>query len=221
MSARHIHQEAREPSRISGRALKNAPISEGGAAPVPGYGGVARALHWVILLLLVAQYTVAWTMPGIHRGTRPEGLINVHLSLGLVILALAVLRLLWRVAHPVPLLRDTMPAWQYRGAQIVHALLYLVLIVLPLMGWANASARGWTVHFLGLLPLPRLLPTASPLGRELGDIHVWTSYALLALVGLHFAAALYHRFWLRDRVLKRMLPGSDERDRNEIARVRG
>ena len=103
MSVRHIHQEAREPSRIGGRALKNAPISEGRAAPMPRYGGVAKALHWVILLLLVARYAIAWTMPGIHRGTWPEGLINVHLSLGLVILALAALRLLWRVAHPVPL----------------------------------------------------------------------------------------------------------------------
>jgi cytochrome b561 len=177
------------------------------AADEPGYGGVAKMLHWLIVLLLIGQYAVAWTMPEVHRGTRPEGLIGIHLSLGLLVLVLAVLRLAWRIFRPVPLFGDTMPAWQYRGAQIVHALLYLLLVVLPLMGWANASARGWTIRFFGLFAVPRILPTDSPFGRRLGDIHMWTAYALLALIGLHLAAALHHHFWRRDRVLLRMLPG--------------
>lgn len=185
----------------SGGIIERRPAGE------PGYSGVAKALHWLIVALLIAQYTIAWTMPRIHRGTRPEGLIAVHLSLGIVILALAILRLLWRVMRPVPLVADTMPAWQHRGAQAVHALLYLLLLVLPLMGWANASTRGWTIRLPGLFALPQILPAGSPLGRQLGDLHVWTSYALLAVAGLHLAAALYHHLWLRDRVLWRMLPG--------------
>lgn len=173
----------------------------------PSYGGIAKALHWGIVALLVAQFAVAWTMPAIRRGTRPEGLIDVHLSLGMAILFLAVLRLVWRAAFPVPLREDNVPAWQNLAARAVHGLLYLVVIVLPFLGWAAASTRGWTVRFLGLVALPRLLPTDPRLGGRLGDYHVWMSYALLALAGLHVLATLYHQLWLRDRVLARMLPG--------------
>ncbi len=86
-------------------------------------------------------------------------------------------------------------------------MLNLTLLVQPFMGWANASSRGWTVHLFGLVSLPQILPTGSPLGHELGDIHTLTAYLLLALVGLHLAGALYQQFWLRGRLLSRMLPG--------------
>ena len=171
----------------------------------PGYGDVAKSLHWLIVLLLVVQFALAWAMPEIHRGTKPETLINLHLSVGTVILLVALVRLAWRIAHPVPLVADNVPLWQQRAAQANHALLYLLLFLMPLLGWANASARGWAIDFFGVAQLPRILPQASPLGSALGDVHIWTSYVLLGLVGLHVAAALYHRLWLRDRVLGRML----------------
>lgn len=173
------------------------------------YGSMAKMLHWLILGLLVAQYGVAWTMPEIHRGTQPDELISLHLSIGILILCLIVLRTIWRFSHPLPLIADNVPDWQRLAAQIVHGILYLLLVAMPLMGWANASARGWRMVFFGFVPLPPILPTGSPLGREFGDLHVLASYALLAFVGLHTAAALYHHFWLRDRVLLRMLPGGD------------
>ena len=176
-------------------------------ARAPGYGGVAKSLHWLIVLLLVVQFALAWTMPEIHRGTRPETLINLHLSVGTVILLVALLRLAWRLRFTVPLVTDNVPRWQHRAAQASHSLLYLLLLLMPLLGWANASARGWTIDFFGLAALPPLLPENSPLGRELGDVHIWTSYVLLGFLGLHVAAALYHHFWLRDRVLRRILWG--------------
>lgn len=179
-------------------------------AEPPWYGGVAKALHWLIVAILIAQFAVAWTMPDIHRGTQPGTLINLHLSIGSAIWILGVLRLLWRLRYPVPLIGDNVSLWQQRAAETTHALLYLLLFFLPLMGWANASSRGWAVDVFGVIALPNILPAGSSLGQELGDVHVFASYALLALVGLHVAAALYHHFWLRDRVLARMLPGSGE-----------
>ena len=77
------------------------------------------------------------------------------------------------------------------------------------MGWATGSSRGWTAQFFGLFPLPPLVAPGSAFGHELGDIHVLTSYVLLGLIGLHFAASLYHHFWLRDQVLVRILPGRE------------
>ena len=171
----------------------------------PGYGDVAKSLHWLIVLLLVGQFALAWTMPEIHRGTKPESLINLHLSVGIVILLVALVRLAWRLRHPVPLVTDNVPLWQQRAAQANHALLYVLLFLMPLFGWANASARGWAIDFFGVAQLPRILAESSSLGRALGDVHIWTSYVLLGLIALHVAAALYHRLWLRDRVLARML----------------
>jgi cytochrome b561 len=115
-------------------------------------------------------------------------------------------RLVWRLCHSVPPAADDLPQWQHRSAEATHALLYVLLFALPITGWANASARGWTIELFGLVTLPRIMPTGAPLGLEIGDIHGWIAYGLLGLVGLHVAAALYHHFWLRDRVLSRMLP---------------
>lgn len=175
---------------------------------VHGYGRVAKGLHWLIVALLLIQFAIAWTMPDIRRGTRPDGLIGLHLSFGVAILAIAVVRLLWKFRYPVGLVSDGTPRWQYLAARATHGALYLVLLILPVLGWANASARGWTPSIAGLFALPQILPTGSALGRSLGDVHTVTAYVLLALIGLHVAATLYHQFWLRDGTLSRMMPGS-------------
>lgn len=173
----------------------------------PGYGAVAKALHWLILALLIAQYIVAWTMPDIHRGTQPETLINLHMSIGVTVLGLAVLRLIWRVIYPVPLISDNVPLWQQWAARTTHGLLYLILFAMPILGWLAASGRGWVIDLWGA-SVPPLIGPSPQLAGTIGDYHTYISYVLLGLVGLHVLAALYHHFWMRDRVLIRMLPGN-------------
>ncbi len=173
-----------------------------GAVAVSKYDPFARLLHWLIVLLLVAQYVVAWTMPEIHRGTRPEGLIVVHLDLGAFIIAVMIVRVLWRIARKEPDVVEGTPFT--RGvAYLTHGLLYLLLIVQPLMGWANASSRGWQVTLAGI-DLPALSAKGSALGHTLGDAHRLLAWGMLVLIGLHVLAALYHHFVLHDRVLRRM-----------------
>ncbi len=94
------------------------------------------------------------------------------------------------------------------AAQVTHLALYALLLVLPLLGWANASSRGWTVSLFGLLPLPPLLPTGAATGPVLGDLHGLAATLLLVGVGLHVAAVLYHQVLLKDRLLQRMFPES-------------
>jgi cytochrome b561 len=171
-----------------------------------GYGGVAKSLHWLIAALLVVQFAIAWTMPDIGRDTRPEGPISLHLSFGALIVVVVIVRLAWRLTHAVPLLTDGVPPWQHYAAQATHFLLYAILVALPVMGWANANARGWDVSLFGIAPLPKIMATRSGLGMALGDIHGTTAIVLLVVVGLHALTALYHHFVRRDRVLLRMLP---------------
>ncbi|MGV7244533.1 cytochrome b [Caballeronia sp. M23-90] len=172
------------------------------------YSSTARFFHWATVLLLAAQFAIAWTMPDVHRGTQPVGLIAWHLSVGMLILMLVALRIVWRLTHPAPPELPSIPRPLAAVARLTHWALYLLLIALPLMGWANASSRGWP-SFLGtLLPLPPLTPEGSPFGHSLGDWHGVFAWVLLAVVGLHAAAALFHHFVLRDATLRRMLPTS-------------
>ena len=101
-----------------------------------------------------------------------------------------------------------MPPWQLHTARIVHWLLYALLLVVPVLGWINASWRGFPVIMFGL-EFPRLIGTRAAGWAWTGDVHgLLANYAMLALVGLHVAAGLYHYFVRRDRVLQRMLPGA-------------
>jgi cytochrome b561 len=168
------------------------------------YDPVAKILHWLIAALLVWQYVIAWQMPHIGRNTPNEGLVNQHLSVGALTLLVVVVRLAWRATHPVPPPAEA-TLWQRRAAAVVHWLLYAFLILNPLMGWANASYRGFQVSLFDLVPLPALVEKGNALGRAMGDIHAQLGWYALILIGLHILAALYH-FARRDGVLERMLP---------------
>ena len=173
-----------------------------------GYTSTAKSLHWLILALLILQFIVAWTMPDIGRNTPVTTLISLHFTMGVVILAVAVVRLAWRAMHGEPEPQDGMPPWQMMSARIVHWLLYLLLFVLPVLGWINASWRGMPIVMFGA-ELPQLVATRAPGWRWTGDVHaVLSNYVLLTLVGLHVLATLYHYFIRRDGVLQRMLPGA-------------
>ena len=171
-----------------------------------GYTGTAKALHWLIVLLLIAQFIFAWTMPHIGRNTPVTTLINLHFTFGIIILAVAIVRLGWRLTHREPPPEDGLPPWQNLTAHIVHYLLYALLFAIPVLGWINASWRGMPIVMFGL-ELPQLVATRAPGWGWTGDVHgLMSNYLMLALVGLHVVAALYHHYVLHDGVLKRMLP---------------
>ncbi len=170
------------------------------------YGTTAKVFHWLAVILLVIQYLIGWLMPDIHRGMTPGAAMTIHISIGVVILALIVLRLAWRLTHPVGVDRS-LPAWQRIGAESVHGLLYLLVLATTLTGWFFASMRGWTISFFFIVPLPMLTAEGSQFGRTIGRWHETAEWALLIVIGIHVAAALVHFFIYRDRVIHRMLPG--------------
>lgn len=172
-----------------------------------GYTGTAKALHWLIVVLLIAQFTFAWTMPHIGRNTPVTTLISLHFTFGVIILAVAVVRLIWRMTHGEPAPLAGIPPWQVNSARVVEWLLYLLLFVIPVLGLINANWRGMPVVMFGL-EMPHLIGVRAPGWDWTGDVHgLLANYVLLALVGLHVLAALYHYVVRRDGVLQRMLPG--------------
>ena len=173
--------------------------------PSGAYGLTARIFHWLIVLLLAAQYAIGAIMPHIGRGTLDEGWVHWHLAVGATILLVIVLRFGWRLFHPVTP-PAALPAWELALSRFAHLMLYLLIFAMAVLGWAAANARGWDVRLPGLATLPALADKGSRWGHEAGDIHNVLVYVLLGFIALHVAGALYHALVRRDDVLQRMLP---------------
>jgi cytochrome b561 len=167
------------------------------------YTGVAIALHWLVALLIVAALGVGSFMADLPLSPTRLRLVNWHKWTGVTILALTLLRLLWRLTHRPP--PDVaMPRWQTGLAHAGHALLYLLCLAVPLVGWAYSSAAGFAVVWLGVLPLPDLLPADKAMAQAVKPWHAALAWTLAVVVTGHVAAALWHQVVNRDGVIDRM-----------------
>src|SRR6185369_16783041 len=113
------------------------------------------------------------SLPDVGFDTRKIVLILSHKQLGMFALALALLRLAWRVGHALPALVETLPEWQKVAARLVHLCLYALMFVLPVTGWLMSSAAGFPVSFLGLSDLPDLIPKDDYLFQAFVQAHKW------------------------------------------------
>jgi cytochrome b561 len=170
------------------------------------YGTTAKVLHWLVVALLLAQYLIGWLMPDLHRNMKPGAPMTFHISIGITILLIIVLRLAWRLAHPVAP-DSSLPHWQRLSSEAVHWLLYALVLATTVTGWMFASFRGWGVSFFYLFPLPMLASENAAAGKTIDGLHQAMEWSLLVVIGLHVAVALVHLFVYRDRIMQRMLPG--------------
>lgn len=170
------------------------------------YTNTAVALHWLIVLAIVAAATMGVYMAGLSFSPQKLKLYSWHKWIGVSIFLLAVARVLWRLTHPAPVLPPGMPRWQRGAALATHVALYVLVLIIPLSGWLMSSALGVKTVYLGLIPLPDLLAKNKELGETLKGVHVALNWALAAVVLVHLGAALKHHFVERDDVLHRMLP---------------
>jgi cytochrome b561 len=170
------------------------------------YGGIAQLFHWLSALLIVAAVSLAFAMSDAEPGETQNTLFDLHRSIGATILAVTGARLLWRLFNPPPPPERGMPAWQERVARYTHRLLYLILIVLPLLGWAGTSAYRARIMIFGLFELPPILPENRALSEALLETHEILALTLCAILIVHAGAALHHHFVRKDDTLRRMLP---------------
>lgn len=169
------------------------------------YGTPAKIFHWLVVALLAIQYPIGWLMPDVHGGP-PGAPMTFHVSVGLLILLVIVLRLVWRLTHPVAP-ESTLPAWQRLSSELVHWILYVAVLATTLSGWLFASYRGWSLSFFDLFRLPMLASQNREAVHAIDGLHQAAEWLLLALIAVHVGAALLHIFVYRDRIMQRMLPG--------------
>ncbi len=174
------------------------------------YSLAAMAMHWLAALLILAAIAMGVVMTELGMSPARLKLYNWHKWVGISLLALSVLRLLWRALNPPPA-SPPMARWQQAAATATHAGLYALFFGVPLLGWAYSSASGFPVVAFGVLPLPDLVAPDKSLAQSLQAWHANAALALGALVALHVAAALKHHFVDRDGMLWRMFPGSPQR----------
>lgn len=171
------------------------------------WGAVSQGFHWLILLLIVGLAIVGLTMGELPRTPKYFWVYTLHKSLGITVLALVLARLGWRLYAGTPRTVAGTPTWQARVASLTHALLYGLILLMPISGWLYDSASGLRpFRFFGILEMPKLVAPSESIRQTAHDLHEWGFWVLLALVALHAGAAFYHHLFQRDATLARMLP---------------
>jgi cytochrome b561 len=180
------------------------------------YSSTARTFHWLIVLLLLGQIPVGMYMA--YRGgelniwdATTNNLYSGHKLVGLVILALVVLRLLYRLAAGAPRPEPTIESWQHNMSRLNHWGLYLLLLIVPILGYLGVAMYP-ALNLFGAFNLPALVGPDKSMAENVFEWHEAGALALLALIALHIAAALYHYVIRQDNVLGRMLPPALRKD---------
>lgn len=187
------------------------PVSSPVGSLTERYTLTAIVLHWVLAVAILTAFSVGLYLEGLPFSPAKLKLINWHKWAGVTILALSVLRLLWRLTHRPPALpakiESAMPGWQRAAYHGTHHLMYLLFFAVPLLGWAYSSAKGFPIVWFGVLPLPDLVAPNPELAEAIKPLHGLAAWGLIGLVALHVGAALKHQFIDRDGLLARMRPG--------------
>ncbi len=171
------------------------------------YGRVAQALHWLtaITVLVAFIYGLGGPEHRVYASSRDFDR-QLHETLGMCVLVLTLFRLVWRIydAPPAP---EKMSPILHRVSQTVQVLLYVLLFAVPLTAIVGAWLEGHPVAFIGGFQILPLVAPQHAMGVTVSEIHTWLGDAIMWLAGFHAMAALFHHFYLKDRVLMAMLPG--------------
>jgi len=175
---------------------------------VDDYNALAKWFHWVTVALLLVALPLGFVIGSIKDADK-GAFYMVHESVGLTILAVALLRLLWRQANPPPAPAAGMPRLMHRAAHYVHLGFYLLLIVQPILGFLATNAWGFPMQgasaYFGLVDLPKFTEANEPVAQGLQLAHTIGAWAMVTLLVLHVGAVVFHQALRRDNTLLRMV----------------
>lgn len=170
------------------------------------YTATAKALHWLMAVLLVGLLALGCYMQDLPLSPEKLQLYSWHKWAGVTVFVLVIVRGIWRFTHRPPLLPASMrPPLQW-AAHAGHFLLYTLMLAIPVSGWLMSSAKGFQTVWFGILPLPDLVARDRALGDLFATVHTGLNLLFIAVLAAHVGAALWHHFIHRDDVLSRMLP---------------
>ncbi|MSP43828.1 MAG: hypothetical protein EXR08_10795 [Alphaproteobacteria bacterium] len=169
------------------------------------YGLISRLFHWGVALLVFVQLPLGWYMSDLPLSMERYRYVELHKSLGLLVLLAMLGRVLWRVFSPGPGLPVLLPDWEKLAAKLSHWGLYGALFVQVLAGVTLVWAFNSPLVFFGWFALPSPIAADKPLGYLMGEAHELVGFGIAALVAVHIAAALRHHFILKNDILRRML----------------
>jgi cytochrome b561 len=172
-----------------------------------GFGRVTRALHWLMAAGILGTFALGAYIARMEVGLSNLWLFGLHKTIGICLLALVVLRLVWRALNPPPGPLPGPAAWEMALARATHWALYVLMFAVPLSGWAYASSTGLDVLVFNRVNLPAIAPVSETWEASLKLLHRGLTWTLLALVGLHVAGALKRSLIARDGTLTRMISG--------------
>lgn len=170
------------------------------------FGWVSRTIHWAMAAGILGMLALGTFIKGMEVSLDNLWLYALHKSVGLTLLVLVVVRIVWHRVSPPPAPIGGVAAWQMRLARGAHGGLYLLMVAVPLTGWVGSAATGLDVVWWGWV-VPRVAPVSEAWSEGILAAHGWLTTALMAVVVLHVAGALWRTIGHRDGTLRRMLWG--------------
>jgi cytochrome b561 len=171
------------------------------------FGLLTRVLHWLIAILIIFLIWLGWYMVDLTYYDRwYNASLWWHRALGLLVLALALIKIGWQLHSPAPhAAAATLKPWERKAAKAMHALLMLMMLLIPVSGYLISTAAGKSIPLFAGLEVPALFEVSERLRDLAEDVHEWLAYATAFLVAGHAGAALKHQLINRDGTLARMI----------------
>jgi cytochrome b561 len=169
------------------------------------HGTSAKAFHWLTVMLVLAAYVLSKGDRYSLYSADADGLRRIHETLGVLVFIVVLLWLLWRLINSKPA-KQPLPRWMAAAAKLVHFALYALLVAIPATAVLGTWLEGLPVTLHGFDIAPQVA-RAHGLGQLIIKMHITLGNAILWVAGGHAAAALFHRFYLRDEVFRSMAPG--------------
>ncbi len=169
------------------------------------WGAISKFFHWIIALAILGNGIFGLLMDLAGSPMQKINWLALHKSIGLTVLALVLLRMLWRWSDGRPV-EEPGPRWQMLAARVVHGVLYVVIVAIPLTGWLFNSVSGKPLQWFKLFNLPALTAKNDQLRDFAHGVHEYLFWFLLLVLVAHVGAALKHHVFDNDDVLRRMLP---------------
>lgn len=173
----------------------------------PSFGPVTRALHWIMAAGILATFALGAYVARMEVGLSNLWLFGLHKTFGISLLVLATIRILWHGVRPPPGPLPGPPEWQMALARLTHKALYVLMVAVPLSGWAYASATGLDVLIFNRFILPPIAPVSELWEARLLLVHKTLTWTLIAVVALHVAGALKRGLVEKDGTIARMIRG--------------